>query len=99
LQVRKRMQALLFGAVIAIAAYALFRPHRREPVADDLLVARIRLKLDALLAQPGSVNIEVHDGRVLLTGPAAASEVRKLVRALRAVPGVRRVDCRLTAHA
>ena len=93
------MQALLFGAVIAIAAYALFRPRHREPVADDVLLTRVRLRLDELLAQPGAVNLEVHDGCIVLTGPVAERELRPVKRALRAMPGVRRVDCRLTAHA
>ena len=93
------MRLLLFGVVLAVFAYVLREPVRRETVADDVLVTRVRLKLDELLAQPGSVNIEVHDGRVSLTGPAAAQEVRKVVRALRALPGVRALDCRLTEHA
>jgi osmotically-inducible protein OsmY len=93
------MRLLLFGVAIGLAAYVLRGSSRRVTVPDDVLVTRVRLKLDELLAQPGSVNIEVHGGRVRLTGPAAAAEVRKVMRALRAVPGVHRLDCRLTAHA
>ena len=93
------MRLLLFGVVLAVFAYVLREPARRETVPDDVLVTRVRLKLDELLAQPGSVNIQVHEGRVSLTGPAAEPEVRKVIRALRALPGVRAVDCRLTAHA
>ena len=93
------MRLLLFGLVLAVTAYVLREPARRETVPDDVMITRIRLKLDELLAQPGSVNIEVHEGRVSLTGPAAEHEVRKVVRALRALPGVRALDCRLTAHA
>ena len=94
------MRLLLFGVVIGLAAYVVRESARRVVIVpDDVLVTRVRLKLDELLAQPGSVNIEVHGGRVRLTGPAAASEVRKVMRALRALPGVHRLDCRLTAHA
>ena len=93
------MRLLLFGVVLAVVAYVLREQAPRESVPDDVLITRIRLKLDGLLAQPGSVNIEVHDGRVRLTGPAGEQEVRKVVRALRALPGVRALDCRLTAHA
>ena len=93
------MRLLLVAVAIGFLAYAFRRPPRAAPVADDVLITRIRLRLDELLAQPGSVNIEVHGGRVILTGPAAAPEVRKLIRALRALPGVRTLDCRLTAHA
>jgi len=93
------MRLLLLGVVLGVIAYVLREPSRRATVPDDVLITRIRLKLDQLLAQPGSVNIEVHEGRVCLTGPAAADEVRRLVRALRALPGVRTLDCKLTAHA
>jgi osmotically-inducible protein OsmY len=93
------MRLLLFGLVLGVFAYVLRAPARRETVPDDVLITRVRLKLEELLAQPGSVNIEVHGGRVGLTGPAAEQEVRTLVRALRALPGVRGLDCRLTAHA
>ena len=93
------MRLLLFGVVLAFVAYVLREPGRRESVPDDVLITRVRLKLDGLLAQPGSINIEVHDGQVSLTGPAAEHEVRKVARALRALPGVRALHCRLTAHA
>jgi osmotically-inducible protein OsmY len=93
------MRLLLLGVAIGFLAYVFRQPLRGEPVPDDVLITRIRLKLDELLEQPGSVNIEVHDGRVSLTGPAAAHEPRSVIRALRALPGVRGVDCRLTAHA
>ena len=93
------MRLLFFGLVLGVFAYVLRGSARQEAVPDDVLVTRVRLRLDELLAQPGLVNIEVHDGRVRLTGPAASREVRKVVRALRLLPGVRALDCRLTAHA
>ena len=93
------MRLLLFSAVVGLAAYALRQPRRSEPVADDVLIARIRMKLDQLLEHSGSVNIEVHDGRVTLTGPVADRELRPLKRVMRALPGVRKLDCRLTTHA
>jgi osmotically-inducible protein OsmY len=93
------MRLLLFAAVVGLAAYALRQPRRTAEVADDVLIMRIRMRLDELLAQPGSVNIEVHDGRVSLTGPVGDRELRPLKRALRRLPGVRALDCRLTPHA
>jgi osmotically-inducible protein OsmY len=93
------MRLLLLGAAIGFLAYAFRKPLRGEPVDDDVLVTRVRLALDKLLEQPGSVNIEVREGRVTLTGPAAQPELRAVTRALRALPGVRHVDCRLSAHA
>jgi osmotically-inducible protein OsmY len=93
------MRLLLFGVAIGVLAYMFRQPRRGEPVADDVLITKIRLRLDELLEHAGSVNIEVHDGRVTLTGPAAKAELRPVVRAVRALPGVRMLDCRLTAHA
>lgn len=92
------MRLLLIGAAIGVAAY-VFRKPVHPPVDDDALITKVRLKLDELMEHPGSVNIEVHQGRVILTGPAGQPEVRQVVRALRALPGVRRVECRLKAHA
>jgi len=93
------MRIVLLGVAIAWLAYAYARPPRREAVADDVLITRVRFALEQLLEHPGSVNIEVHDGRVTLTGPVAAAELRKLRRRLRAMPGVRGLACRLHAHA
>jgi osmotically-inducible protein OsmY len=93
------MRIVLLGFAIAWLAYRFGQPPRRELVADDVLVTRVRFALDKLLEHPRSVNIEVQDGRVTLTGPVAAAEVRTLQRTRRAVPGVRALACRLHAHA
>ncbi|HZS68935.1 MAG TPA: BON domain-containing protein [Burkholderiales bacterium] len=93
------MRIVLLGMAIAWLAYTFGRAPRREMVPDDVLVTRVRFALDKVLAQPGSVNIEVHDGRVTLTGPVASAELGKLQRTLRGMPGVRGLACRLRAHA
>jgi len=80
-------------------AYVFRQPLRGDVIDDDALITKVRIKLDDLMEQPGSVNIAVHDGRVTLTGPAAEPELRMVVRALRAMPGVRKVECRLRPHA
>ncbi len=93
------MRLLLLGAAIGVLAYVLREPLRGAALDDDALIAKVRVQLDDLMEHPGSVNIEVHDGRVILTGPAAEPELRAVVRVLRAMPGVRKVECRLRAHA
>ena len=93
------MKLLLFGAAIGLLAYTFRQPLRGVALDDDTLITKVRIKLDDLMEHPGSVNIEVHDGRVILTGPAAEPELRAVVRALRAMPGIRRVECRLRPHA
>jgi osmotically-inducible protein OsmY len=92
------MRLLAFGALIGFLAYVLRSPPRREAVPDDELITKIRLRLNELLEHPGSVNIAVLEGRVTLTGPVAEPELRKVMRAVRAMPGVRRIECRLSPH-
>ena len=93
------MRLLLLGAAIGVMAYVFRQPLRGVVLDDDSLITKVRVKLDDLMEHPGSVNIEVHEGRVILTGPAAEPELRAVVRALRAMPGVRKVECRLRPHA
>ena len=92
------MRLLLLGAAIGAMVYAFRQPLRGAVLDDDSLITKVRIKLDDLMEHPGSVNIEVHEGRVILTGPAADTELRAVVRALRAMPGVRKVECRLRPH-
>jgi osmotically-inducible protein OsmY len=93
------MRLLLLAGAAGFLYYVFRTPPRSALVDDDVLVTRVRLALDKLLEQPGSVNIAVQEGRVTLTGPAAQKEVRAVQRALRGMPGVHGVDCHLTAHA
>jgi osmotically-inducible protein OsmY len=93
------MRLLLLGAAVGAMVYLFRQPVRGPALDDDKLITKVRIKLDDLMEHPGSVNIEVHDGRVILTGPAAEPELRAVVRALRAMPGVRKVECRLRPHA
>ena len=92
------MRLLLLGAAVGVMAYVFRQPLRGAVLDDESLITKVRIKLDDLMEHPGSVNIEVHDGRVILTGPAADSELRAVVSALRAMPGVRKVECRLRPH-
>lgn len=69
-----------------------------EPVADETLVERIRAEIGRAVANPGSIRISAHEGRVTLSGPILASEVQGLVRKVRSVQGVERVTNRLSVH-
>jgi osmotically-inducible protein OsmY len=94
------MRLLLFGVAIGVLAYALRKPSRGQPVvADDVLITRVRLALDQAMAHAGSVDIQCHGGVITLSGPAGKPEVRGVLRAVRAIPGVRQVVSRLTPHA
>jgi hypothetical protein len=69
-----------------------------EQLSDPVLQARIRAKLGRFASHPHAIRIAVCDGRVEVSGPILADEVEGLLRAVRAVPGVRSVDNRLDAH-
>lgn len=68
-----------------------------------LLLLGVAIGLVAyVLRQPArreTVPDDVLVTRVRLTGPVAAGEVRNVMRALRGLPGVLGLDCRLTPHA
>ena len=70
-----------------------------EPVDDDRLRDRIRSKLGRLVEQPGAVDVQVHERRVVLDGNASTDEIERLVDAVAAIPGVEGVDNRLAAGA
>ena len=89
-----------FVVVAAAAGSLLYFSTRKkfEPVADDALIIRVRSALAGLVQHAGSIDIQVRDGRVTLHGPISKAELRGAVRALRKLPGVRRVIPRLTVH-
>jgi osmotically-inducible protein OsmY len=70
-----------------------------EPVDDDRLRERIRSNLGHLVDHPGAVNVQVHDGHVVLGGHVAQSEIDRLLDAVEAIPGVDAVDNRLVVGA
>ncbi|HEY5899855.1 MAG TPA: BON domain-containing protein [Burkholderiales bacterium] len=93
------MKLLILGVAIGFLAYRYSNSRRHgASVPDDELITKARLKLNELLEHPGSVNISVIDGHVTLSGPVAEPELRKVMRALRRMPGVRRLESRLTPH-
>jgi hyperosmotically inducible periplasmic protein len=66
-------------------------------VDDDQLRDRIRSKLGHLVDAPGMVDVQVHDGWVVLAGNASLHEIDALMDMVTAMPGVREVDNRLTS--
>ncbi len=67
-------------------------------VSDTTLLARVRAEVARDTYSPGSIEFEVKDGNVSLTGKVRASEVQALVEKITALPGVRSVDNRLEVH-
>jgi hypothetical protein len=67
-------------------------------VADEVLRERVRARIGSVIGHAGAIEAAVSDGRVTLRGPVLADEVDRLVRRVRAVPGVREVADQLDVH-
>jgi osmotically-inducible protein OsmY len=67
-------------------------------VSDDVLRARVRARIGAVVGHAGAIEAVVSEGWVTLRGPILADDVDRLVRRVRAVPGVRDVVDQLEVH-
>lgn len=61
-------------------------------VDDQRLARRVSSKLGRCVAHPSSIAVTAMDGCIRVTGRIAASEHKRLISGIRAVPGVRRID-------
>lgn len=88
------------------AAFVLFlerwlpraRAHRApaELVDDRVLRERVRSALAHTIADPHAIDLRVHDGTVILKGPATGEQIAEMVACASRVRGVLRVDNRLS---
>lgn len=63
------------------------------PVDDDRLRERVRSQLGHVVARPSGIDVQVRDGRVVLSGVAASrEEIDALVHTVATLPGVGEVD-------
>lgn len=69
-----------------------------EHVSDETLAERVRAKLGRFVSHPRAIEVGAADGSVTLSGPILTREVDGLLRAVRAVRGVRQVDDLLERH-
>jgi hypothetical protein len=65
---------------------------------DDALIARVRSKLGRLVSHPAAIDVAVHDGNVILSGPILAREVDRLINGIRSMPEAVRVESQLEVH-
>ena len=99
-----RTQHILLGFALGAAfAYLLERGlaalrNRRaeEPIDDPDLLGRVRLALAQTIADPNAVDLRVHDGTVILKGPATEEQIAEMVACASRVRGVRQVENRLS---
>jgi hypothetical protein len=71
---------------------------RGEVVADRVLAERVRSKIGRLVSHPGAIEVEASRGEVTLAGAVLKREVEGLLRGVRCVRGLTRLEDRLEAH-
>jgi hypothetical protein len=69
----------------------------RPDIPDDVLQNRIRSKLGRYVTRARAINVNVHDGRVTLSGSIPPDDAPELVHAVERVPGVHSVVNRLAS--
>jgi uncharacterized membrane protein len=87
----------LGNRTLGLAAEAVSRV-RPDDASDPVIQARVRSALGRLVSHPGSVEVSVVDGEVILGGPVLADELDALMAGVRAVRGVRGVFNDLQVH-
>jgi osmotically-inducible protein OsmY len=94
------MRTLLALGAAAYLFYTLFGQRvSRTAVPDDVLITKVRQLLDKTVQHSGSIDIQARDGEIVLSGPIGDEELQACLRAVRAIPGVRRITNRLRPHA
>jgi hypothetical protein len=75
-----------------------FRAERvaEPPVADTMLVERVRAALSRVVYGSELIDVRAHSGRVVLRGPASPQQIAEMVACAQRVDGVREVEDRLS---
>jgi uncharacterized membrane protein len=67
-------------------------------VPDEVLAERVRAKLGRVVSHPSAIEVRVNEGRVALEGPVLKREVKRLLRAVESVRGVKGIEEYLEPH-
>ncbi|RJQ64976.1 MAG: BON domain-containing protein [Desulfobacteraceae bacterium] len=70
----------------------------KEEVSDSVLVDRVRSELGGVVGHPGSIHVEASDQRVRLSGVVLKRELKKLIKRVKSVRGVREIEHDLEVH-
>lgn len=70
------------------ALYETRAKFRQERVPDEVLIERVRAQLGHAVSHPGSLEVRVQDGCVIITGPVLRGERKKMEDRLRDTRGV-----------
>jgi BON domain-containing protein len=67
-------------------------------VSDAKLIERVRTRVGAVVGRAPSIEVNVTDGRVTLSGPILVDDIDLLLRRVQSVRGVKDVENRLEVH-
>jgi uncharacterized membrane protein len=70
----------------------------QENAPDWLLEERVRARMGRNVQHAGSLEVQARDGRVVLTGPALAEDVDRVIKRVASVRGVRGVENQLKVY-
>jgi uncharacterized membrane protein/osmotically-inducible protein OsmY len=68
------------------------------PIDDHVLVERVRTRLGRVISHPHAIDVLAADGVVTMRGPILQHEVKRLLKAVKSVAGVREVINELQEH-
>ena len=71
---------------------------RNRRVPDEVLIERVRAQLGHVVSHPGSLDVRVDDGCVIITGPVVAGELAKIHDRLKKTRGVCDFDLQIMEH-
>lgn len=86
---RNRAQGLFAGLRQHLAS---------EDVPDEVLIERVRARLGRAVSHPSAVEVKASAGAITLQGLVLTHEIKRTLRTVRAVPGVRSIENRLEPH-
>ena len=69
---------------------------QHEEITDEVLIDRVRAKLGHFSANVAEIDVSAVSGAIILSGRVLAKEVPDILRAVRSVRGVKRVENQLT---
>ncbi len=70
----------------------------REQPDDVVLEARVHSALGRIVSHPRFITVRVEGGCVVLDGPIASNQEKRIVAAVRAIKGVKHVETRFDRH-
>ena len=65
---------------------------RDENVSDEVLEARVRSKMGRVVSDPHALSVKSENGDVTLSGTIPEIEVQPLLRKIKSIPGVSRIE-------